>query len=162
MSQGKIKGTILIEVVKYLRSRKDAARAVVPPHLHHYLTTRILSTSWHPEEDYLELMRAVVKLRGTTDAPPGVSPWEASARASNAAYFEGPYKSLVRKGEPGRSLASLQSLWRLRHDTGEFEIALEGDHAAKLQLRDYALVAREACAITLATGPIQLTSWVIG
>jgi uncharacterized protein (TIGR02265 family) len=93
----------------------------------------------------------VIKLRGTTDAPPGVSPWEASARASNAAYFEGPYKSLVRKGEPGRSLASLQSLWRLRHDTGEFEIDLEGDHAAKLRLRDYALVAREACELVQGT-----------
>jgi hypothetical protein len=152
MSEGKIKGTIVIEVVKYLRSRKDAARSLVPPALHHYLEGRILSTSWHPEADYLELMRAVIKLRGSADALPGVSPWEASARASNAAYFEGPYKSLVRKGDPGRSLvSSLGPLWRLRHDTGEFEIELQGEKAARLELRDYALVAREACELVQGT-----------
>jgi hypothetical protein len=151
MSEGNVKGTILIEVVKYLRSRKEAARAALPARLHHYLSSRILSTSWHPEADYLDLMRAVIQLRGSTGAPPGVSAWEASARASNPAYFEGPYKALVRKGEPARSLASLASLWRLRHDTGEFEVELLGDHEARLELHDYALVARESCELVQGT-----------
>jgi hypothetical protein len=155
LSRGRVKGTIMVEVVKYLRSRKEAARDVVPPSLHRYLDTRILSTSWHPEEDYLELMRALVKIRPTTDATPGVSPWEAAARASNAAYVEGPYKVLLRPGDPAQTLANFGALWRLRHDTGDIRVVPEGDTAARLELRDYALVAREACEL------IQGTIWSV-
>ena len=150
MSDGKVKGTIVIEVVKYLRSRKEQARAAVPPQLQHYLESRILATSWHPERDYLELMRVVVKLRPPS-AKPGVSPWEEAARESTGAYFEGPYKALVRKGDPARSLSSLPALWRLRHDTGEFDIELPGPGRARLELREYALVAREACELVQGT-----------
>jgi hypothetical protein len=151
MSQGKIKGTIMIEVVKFLRSKKDEARALVPPHLHHYLNSRILSTSWHPEEDYLDLMRAIIKLRSTARDERGVSPWEASARDSTGAYFEGPYKSLVRKGDPGRTLSNLHSLWRLRHDTGDVTVDLEGPRSARIELADYGLVAPEACELVQGT-----------
>jgi uncharacterized protein (TIGR02265 family) len=151
MSDGKVKGTIVIEVVKYLRSRKEQARPLVPAHLQHYLDSRILATSWHPEGDYLELMRVVVKLRPTTGAEPGVSLWEDAARDSSAAYFEGPYKALIRKGDPGRTLTSLPALWRLRHDTGEFDVELQGPGKARLELHDYALVAREACELVQGT-----------
>jgi uncharacterized protein (TIGR02265 family) len=152
MSQGQVKGTIMTEVVKYLRHRKAEARALVPPRLHHYLEMRVLSTSWHPEEDYLELMRVIVQLR--RDRPePGVSAWEASARASTRSYFEGPYKSLVRGGDPLRTLANIQALWRLRHDTGEMTVESEGAKSARIELSDYGLVAAEACEL------IQGTIW---
>lgn len=151
MSDGKIKGTIVIEVVKYLRTRKEQARTLVPAHLQHYLSSRILATSWHPEQDYLELMKVVVKLRQAAGARPAISPFEDAARDSAAAYFEGPYKALVRKGDPARTLASLPALWRLRHDTGEFDVEQQGAGKARLELHDYALVAREACELVQGT-----------
>jgi uncharacterized protein (TIGR02265 family) len=152
MSDGKIKGTIVIEVVKFLRKYKEQARGIVPAHLQHYLTTRVLATSWHSEKDYLELMRVVVKLRSTMmGGKPGISAFENAARDSSVAYFEGPYKALVRKGDPARTLASLPALWRLRHDTGEFEIELLGEGRARLDLHDYALVEREACELVQGT-----------
>jgi hypothetical protein len=150
MSDGKIKGSIMVEVVKFLRSRKEEARALVPANLQHYLNTRILSTSWHPEQDYLELMRAVVKLR-PAPAERGVTPFEDASRDTTDAFFEGPYKALIRSGDPGRSLNSLRALWRLRHDTGEFEVELEGAKGARVTLRDYALAQREACELVQGT-----------
>ena len=150
MSDGKIKGSIMVEIVKFLRSRKEDARKIVPPHLQHYLSSRILSTSWHPEEDYLELMRAVVELR-PAPAERGVTAFEDASRDTTDAFFEGPYKALIRAGEPGRSLNSLGALWRLRHDTGEFDVELEGQKGARVVLRDYALVHREACELVQGT-----------
>jgi hypothetical protein len=152
MAAGKIKGTIMIEVVKFLKHHKREARELVPSHLHSYFDARILSTSWHSEEDYLELMRAVVALRGP-DPEGKVSDWEASARATTKAYFEGPYKALVRAGDAVRTLANLQSLWRLRHDTGQMMVASDGPNAARIRLSDYALVAAESCQM------IQGTIW---
>jgi hypothetical protein len=148
---GRVKGTIMVEVVKYLRSYKEEARKLIPSHLQHYLDGRILATSWHPEEDYLELMRAVVELFPRTDATPEITSFEAASRASSGAYFEGPYKSLVRRGDPARTLKSLGALWRLRHDTGEFEVVPASGHRASVLLRDYALVARESCELVQGT-----------
>jgi hypothetical protein len=151
MSKGKIKGTIMIEVVKFLRTHKEQARTEVPPHLQHYLSSRILSTSWFPEEDYLALMGVVVRLRPRTDEDKGLTPWEAAARVSSMAFFEGPYKALVRKGDPGRTLSNLTALWRLRHDSGEFKVDLLGPNEARLELRDYALGAGEPCSLVQGT-----------
>jgi uncharacterized protein (TIGR02265 family) len=96
-------------------------------------------------------MRAVVKFRPVSAGRPGVSPWEDAARDSTGAYFEGPYKALVRRGDPARTLQSLPALWRLRHDTGDFEVEIQGDGRARLELRNYALVAREACELVQGT-----------
>lgn len=150
MSDGKIKGSIMVEIVKFLRSRKEEAREILPPHLQHYLNTRILATSWHSEEDYLGLMRAVVEL-WPEPSERGVSKFEDASRGTTEAFFEGPYKALVRSGDPGRSLASLGALWRLRHDTGEFEVSPEGEGEARVVLRDYALIEPEACELTQGT-----------
>lgn len=151
MSAGKVKGTIMIEVVKYLRSYREEARRIVPKHLQPYLDGRILATSWHPEEDYLDLMRAVVELFPANDDSPEITSFEAASRASSAAYFEGPYRSLVRRGDPARTLRSLGALWRLRHDTGEFEVLLGPSEQATVLLRGYALVARESCELVQGT-----------
>jgi uncharacterized protein (TIGR02265 family) len=150
MSDGKIKGSIIVEIVKFLRTRKEEARAILPPHLQHYLSSRILSTSWHSEQDYLELMRAVVKLRPALKGR-GVSPFEDASRDTTQSFFEGPYKALVRSGDPARSLSSLGALWRLRHDTGEFEVLPEGDKGAQVVLRGYALLEPEACELVQGT-----------
>lgn len=150
MSEGKIKGTIMIEVVKFLKHHKEESRKLVPDELQHYLQDRILSTNWLPEKDYLELMRAVIAIRGG-DPEGKLSPWEASARATTKAYFEGPYKAMVRPGDPARTLSNFQSLWRLRHDTGDIVVESDGPNNARIELADYALVAEEACDMVQGT-----------
>lgn len=146
MSQGRVKGTIVIQTVKHLRSNKDESRRLLPERLHHYLEGRILPTSWHAEEDQLELMRASVQLFKGPDAADSLTVWEETARLSAPAYFEGAYRSLVRKGDPARTLSTFDSLWKLRHDTGKARVELLGHGRARLELTDYALVSEEMCA----------------
>lgn len=150
MREGKIKGTIMMQIVKYLRSRKEEVRKVLPSHLADYLETRVLSSSWYPEKDYLDLMRVLVPL-WPHDAQSGISAWEAAARASSTAYFEGPYASMVRVGDPSRTLANLEALWRLRHDTGTVRVTTIGENESAIELSDYSLVAPEVCELVQGT-----------
>lgn len=151
VSQGNVKGTIVTEVVKFLRSRREEARRRLPAGLHHYLDRRILATSWHPEEDYIELMRGVVQLLPGTGGASGLAVWEMAARRSAPTYFKGAYKPLVFPGDVRRSLAGYDAFWRLRHDTGKVTVAFEGERLARVELRDYALVSAESCALTQGT-----------
>lgn len=144
MSQGRVKGTIFAEVVKFLRSRKEESRELVPEPLRHYLEKRILPTSWQPEEDYLELMKVVVKMRSKPGDDP-VQVFERVARETNKAYFEGPYKALIRVGDPGASLRNFKRLWELRHDTGKVTVSV-AEGRGRVELRDYSLTSAEACA----------------
>ena len=59
---GKPQGAAALTAVKLLRSRKDDARRVLPPELHHYLEDRIVVASWYPERDVFGLMKACAKL----------------------------------------------------------------------------------------------------
>lgn len=148
MSGAHVKGTIMIEVLKYLRYHKEESRKVLPEQLQHYLSSRALATSWHPEEDYLELMRAIVELRPVPPEDATLGPWESAARASTVRYFDtGPYRALIRKGDPGRTLASLNAIWRLQHDTGGFEVLSEADNRAHMTLLDYAVNPGDSCAL---------------
>jgi hypothetical protein len=151
MSEGMIKGTIMAEVVKFVRKNKERARQILPEHLHHYFNSRILSTSWHPEEDYLELMGVVVKLRPKPNPAEGLSAWQAAGRASSDSAFEGAYRSLLRPGDPGRTLTHFPALWRLRHDTGDARVELMSKNTARIELRDYALPPGESCELVEGT-----------
>lgn len=138
---GKVKGTILVKVIKSLRSQREQAKKVLPEKLHHYLDERVLATAWFEEEDYLELMRALSKLL----PDPGIPVWEFMGRESAREDFEDLYKSLVRENDPAATLKGFETLWDLRHDTGQVEIILEGPGKARIDLTDYALVSREIC-----------------
>ena len=131
MSAGKIKGSIMSGIVRYLRLHRKESEKLLPAHLQHYLNTRVLATGWHPEEDYLELMKVLVQIRGEPKTP-GISRYEESAREAAISHFEGPYRALLRKGDPARTLANLRALWELRHDTGEVEVTMEGERDLSL------------------------------
>ena len=75
---GKVKGSILAKVVKALRAAGEEAREQVPENLRHYLEGRILSTTWHDEQDYLELISVLAELL----PDPGMDVWEFMGRDS--------------------------------------------------------------------------------
>lgn len=150
MSAGKIKGSIMSGIVRYLRLHRKEAEKLLPPDLQHYLNSRILATGWHPEEDYLGLMKVLVQIRGESKTP-GASSFEESAREAATTHFEGPYKALLRKGDPARTIANIRPFWELRHDTGEIEVTMEGERDARLVLRGYSLVAAEVCDLNQGT-----------
>lgn len=149
MSHGKVKGTVVIETIKYLRAHRERALPLLSPTLSPYLEGRILPTSWHAEADYFPLLRASVLLAGGSDD--SLESWQRVARAGSPTYFEGPYQALVQRGDPERSLRNFGSLWRLRHDTGEVTVEILETGLARILMADYALVEERMCAAIQGT-----------
>ena len=56
------KGASLLGAVKWLRHDREAALRALPARLHPYLDARIQVASWYPEEDLLELIRALARI----------------------------------------------------------------------------------------------------
>jgi hypothetical protein len=89
MATASTQGTHLVDMVKFLRTQRDAALAILPARLHRYLDEQLNVAAWYPEEDMIGLVRAL-------------------------------------------------ALWRSMHDTGEFKLTVEDDHAeARLAGRGY-------------------------
>lgn len=144
MSSGNVKGSIMTEVVKYLRSRGPEAREAVPEHLRQYLDRRILATSWYPEEDYLEMARVIADLIPAKYKVGGLTGFELCGRATAGKHVEGSYRPLI-GSNPARTLRNFPGLWKLRHDTGRIDVELTGETSALVELHDFTLVDAEAC-----------------
>lgn len=136
----KAKGTTLIGAVKFLRSRREEARRVLPERLQHYLDETIATSAWFPEEDLLALIRAMLELlpgpaHGTLDM---------MGRATARMHQEGVYAHLLENG-PTRNTTF--ALWSSQHDTGTLTVTEEGPNTNRVDLVDYAMPSEEMCAI---------------
>jgi hypothetical protein len=139
----RVKGSIMLPLVKGLRSTVKNARELLRPELHRYLDERILVTSWYPEEEHLELLRVVGGAMGIgpggSYVPMGVV----------LAQFElgGVYRGSLRPGDAERTLRAFVNLWPQNHDTGAMELTERREGGDALSLADYAMPAREVCDI---------------
>jgi hypothetical protein len=138
---GKAKGTSILNAVKALRSRKDAARAALPKHLHRYLEERILISSWYPEEDFLAILRALAKVM----PDPGMDFYEYMGRLSGRADLGGIYSHLIRQGDPATTLRRTAVTWGFYHDTGKQEVVEAGDNYVVTEISGYDSPSRESC-----------------
>jgi hypothetical protein len=138
----KVKGSNVLTAVKMLRAHRKRAVALLPPQHQHYLDERILVSSWYPEADQLELLRAVsFLLPGTPD------PWMTMGRIAARGDLADLYRNIVRPGDLKDALRAATALWRTFHDTGELKLTLEEPGRATALLRDYAATAREMCRV---------------
>ncbi|MGZ3439763.1 MAG: hypothetical protein ACXVDD_09605 [Polyangia bacterium] len=141
MAVPKVKGANVLAAVKMLRAHRDRAVALLPAQHQHYLDERILVSSWYPEADQLELLRAVsFLLPGTPD------PWMMIGRIAARGDLSDLYRNMVRPGDLKDALRASSSLWRTFHDTGELKLTLEEPGRVKAVLRGYA-TAREMCRV---------------
>lgn len=136
---GKAKGMALLGSVKYLRSRRAEALAILPPALHHYLDGRIRTSGWYPEADMLELVRATARLvTGPTDQVLEMM-GEISAREHTDVYGD-----LLTGSSTSRAFA----LWSTQHDTGELRMTEEAPNRIRFEIIGYEDPAREMCLVT--------------
>ncbi len=142
---GKAKGTAIIYAVKVLRSNKDAAQKALPEHLRWYLEERIMVSSWYPEEDFLEILRAVAKITPDT----GMDPFEFMGRLSARADLRGVYAHLIRQGDPATTLRRTSVIWGLYHDTGKEEVVESGENRVVTQVSGFEHPSRESCRTVL-------------
>jgi hypothetical protein len=136
----KAKGTTLLDAVKFLRTRREEALRVLPEHLHGYLQEKISTATWYPEEDLLQLIRAMLELL----PGPRQQTLEMMGSATARSHQEGVYAHLLEQG-PTRSTSF--ALWSSQHDTGRLLVTREGPQANRVDLIDYALPSQEMCAI---------------
>jgi hypothetical protein len=138
----KVKGTNLISAVKLLRRNREQARTALPPALHPYLEERVLPTSLYPEEDLVELIRAMAALlRGA-----GGDVFELMGRALVREHMEGVYEHLL-KGDRLTFARRVSTLWQTQHDTGRLVLVDEGAERARYELSDFGNPSREMCAV---------------
>ncbi len=141
MTTAKVKGANVLAAVKMLRKNRERAIALLPAAYHRYLDERILASSWYPEIDQLELLRAVsFMLPGTPD------PWVTIGRIAARDDLKDLYRTMVRTGDLKDTLRASSSLWHTLHDTGELKVALEAPGRVVATLRGYTL-AREMCRV---------------
>ena len=137
-----VKGANVLAAVKMLRANRERAVALLPPKYHHYLDARIMVSSWYPEADQLELLRAVsFLLPGTPD------PWVSIGRIAARDDMRDLYRRMVKPGDLKETLRASSALWRTFHDTGELRISLEEPTRAVASVRGYAATAREMCRV---------------
>jgi uncharacterized protein (TIGR02265 family) len=144
VSVARIKGANVVEVVKSLRQRGEAARARLPNELHHFLEERILVSSWYSEFDALELMRALVSLQGGN-----ASTWELMGRLAAHTQARATYKHFVTAREPARIVQHAHVMWQTHHDSGELKVEFEADTTALLSLHDYPALCVEWCHLMI-------------
>jgi hypothetical protein len=139
------KGASLLSAVKWLRKNREAALATLPPHLRHYLDERIQIATWYPEEDLIELIRALARV-----LPVGVGRvYEQMGRLSARDQLTGVYRHLLEGGDrlslPRRGLV----LWQSQHDSGRLKLTMEAAGSARIEIADFALPTREMCQILM-------------
>jgi hypothetical protein len=140
----KVKGATLVESIKYLRRHAEAARAALPPRLHHYLEERVLVGSWYPEADLMPLVQAVARLAGQ----PEETFLEVAGRLAARRQAEGIYARLVEAADLDSLPRKAHALWSSQHDTGTLSCRVEAPGRVRFGLRDFALPSREMCQVT--------------
>lgn len=143
MGGARIKGTAVMGAVRFLRSVKERARAVLPEHLHHYLEERILAVGWYPEEDQLAMLRTCLKLidMPEPEALRLMGTWLASEQ------YRSVYGRMGQNPDARSVVTRLTSLWSAQHDTGRHVFIVEGPTRGRIEIADYAYPSRENCAI---------------
>ena len=139
---GKIKGLAMINAIKVLRLKKDEVRKLLPEHLHVYLEERVMPSSWYPEEDHWELLRALAKVL----PDPGMDVYEYMGLISARADLGGVYAHLIREGDPATTLRRATFTWGLYHDTGKKEVVEFGDDYVISEISGFENSSRESCS----------------
>jgi hypothetical protein len=135
-----VKGSNVLAAVKMLRANRDRALALLSREHHHYLSERILPSTWYPEADQHALLRAVGALL-PKDPDPFVMMGRIAARDDLASL----YKFMVKTGDLPDTLRAASSLWQTFHDTGELKIKIEAPTQAIATVRGYGAPTREMC-----------------
>ena len=136
----KTKGTNLVDMVKFLRTQRAAALELLPRRLHFYLEDQLRVTAWYPEEDMIELVRVLAKLLPGSGEDPLVRIGRLNARM----HLQGAYSHLLQEAEPSVLPIRAVALWKSMHDTGEFKLGVEVDHA-EARLSGYGHPTPEMC-----------------
>jgi len=147
-SQAKVKGSVMVGVVKFLRTRREEALEELPEHLHHYLQERVWAASWYPEEDLVTLLRVLAKLFGQSQ--PGTDIYEVIGTITANQHLTGIYEHMAKQKDVSALPLHLSTLWETQHDTGRLRVVRQGPRKMLLEIADYGHPTKEMCRIITA------------
>ena len=110
-----VKGSNVRLVVKALRARRSEIEPLVPEHLRHYLSERILPGSWYPEADNQDLMRVLASTMPV--AAPAC--WRLIGQAAATDHATGLYAATI-QGGARRYFIHFEGLWSNIHTSGSW------------------------------------------
>jgi len=142
---GNAKGSVLVGPIKFLRKRREEARGVLAPELHHYLEERVRLSSWYPETHFTALMLAAARLTHE-DLDRALEQMGAAGAHFHAEFYGDLLRSMG-------SNSSVFALWSTQHDTGELRTVADSPTAAHVELIGFDSPSRENCI--LCTGYIR-------
>jgi hypothetical protein len=142
MRPAQTKGTNLIDMVRFLQSRRADALALLPRQHHHYLDEQPSVAAWYPEADMIDLVRVLAKLLPGSDEDSLVQIGRMNARM----HLQGTYAHLLKDARPSVLPLRVVALWKSMHDTGDFRLAVDDDHAEAV-LTGYGHPTPEMCTM---------------
>jgi hypothetical protein len=139
-----VKGTVLVSVVKFLRSRRQEAAALLPPHCQSYLQERVLDSSWYPEADLVELIRVVAGMFPGNEE----QALYLTGRAALAAFLrDRKYHDLHHVAVLADMPRRVVALWSTQHDTGQLRMQLSSDTSGFVTLTGFGHPSHEMCSV---------------
>lgn len=124
--------------MKLLRLRRSESSDLLPERLHHYLSERILVSSWYSEDEALELFRVFAALHGGTNEV-----WLNMGRTVAIDHAQHTYQHLLESRDIGRLLSHANVLFRAMHNTGFMSAKRLDEHSFEMMLEDYPVLCPE-------------------
>lgn len=157
MSQAKARGTAVSRAVRFLRTLKEDARAILPGNLHRYLSEQVMADEWYPEKDLLGLIRGCTELIDLPEALALKDMGKWTAREHYAAA----YPDLAKQPEPRSFIKRLEQLWRHNHDSGRLHFVVTSPVKGRIVVDGFEYPSQEMCTIHGAyySEMLKLAGW---
>ncbi|MEZ4369634.1 MAG: hypothetical protein R3B07_02385 [Polyangiaceae bacterium] len=118
--------------------RRAEASKLLPERLQHYLSERILVSSWYPEVDALEIYRVFAELHGGSEEV-----WLNMGRSSAIEHAHHTYQHLIESRDIGRLLQQANVLFRAMHDHGTMRTNVLAENRLEVTLEGYPVLCPE-------------------
>ncbi|HVP31772.1 MAG TPA: hypothetical protein VMW35_21690 [Myxococcota bacterium] len=130
MYEGRVRGAILIGVVKRAK-REPAVHKLLAPELEAFLEKeRVVVSDWYPLAISEGLVLAIE--RAVTGGNTSPLPWAFGVEMAKV-QLTGPYRAFLMRGEPQRQILRLPVMWRGFFDDGDWKCIPRGPGAIDLQ-----------------------------
>jgi hypothetical protein len=143
VSQAKARGTSVSRAVRFLRTLKEDARAILPGSLHRYLSEQVISDEWYPEKDLLGLIRCCVEL---IDLPEALALSDMGKWTAREHYAIA-YPDLAKQPEPRSFIKRLEQFWHHNHDSGHLRFVFTSPVIGRIEVAGFEYPSQEMCII---------------
>ena len=138
-----VRGASVSRAVRFLRTLKEDARAILPGSLHRYLSEQVMADEWYPEKDLLGLILGCVEL---IDLPMALALNDMGKWTAREHYALS-YPDLAKQPEPQEFIKRLEQLWHHNHDTGRLSFAVVAPVKGTIQVEGFEYPSQEMCTI---------------